>query len=354
MNDMSDKTPRAAQADGDLAVTGLSVSFPVRGGGLLPFLRGKERAAVRAVQDVTLAVRRGEMVGVAGESGSGKSTLARAFVQLQAPTGGRVTLGGQPVSSLDPLAFREQVQMVFQDPYNSLNPRRKVGTIITDSLVVHKRGTPAERRAQALEMLDRVHLTPAHFDRYPHELSGGQRQRVAIARALILNPKFLILDEPTSALDVSVQAKVIDLIQELERDLNLGSLFITHDLNLIGYLTDRVAVMYMGRIVESGAVETIWANPLHPYTRALMEATPSHKSVRGKTRALLKGEIPSNVNLPRGCAFHTRCPRRIPGICDTALPLPQTVEGRTVACHLYNDLPGAAPFAAGPGEEPAA
>lgn len=327
------------QNDEVLEARNVSVSFPVRGHSIWPLNRGREIPAVRAVQGVNLSVRRGEMVGIAGESGCGKSTLARTFVRLQPATGGNVTLSGTPIDNLPALDLREQVQMVFQDPYNSLNPRRTAGTIIMESLVVHNRGTSAERRRLAVQMLERVGLTEAHFDRYPHEFSGGQRQRIAIARALILDPKFLVLDEPTSALDVSVQAKIIALIEELRRHLRLGCLFISHDLNLIGYLVDRLAVMYLGRIVETGPVERIFANPLHPYTVALMAATPKPVAGAQTDRAPLEGEIPSNVRVPKGCPFHTRCAKRIGEICDTVLPAPRMVDDREVRCHLYNEAP---------------
>jgi oligopeptide/dipeptide ABC transporter ATP-binding protein len=329
----------AIQPDEVLEARNVSVSFGIRSHRLWPFKRNQEDLAVRAVQDVNLSVRQGEMVGIAGESGCGKSTLARTFVRLQAATGGTITLNDTPIADLPSLHLRERVQMVFQDPYNSLNPRRTAGSIIMESLVVHNRGTYAERRQLAVQMLERVGLTAGYFDRYPHEFSGGQRQRIAIARALILNPKFLVLDEPTSALDVSVQARVVALIQDLRRDLRLGCLFISHDLNLIGYLVDRLAVMYLGRIVETGPVERIFANPLHPYTAALMAATPKPNSSGRTARAPLEGEIPSNVRVPKGCPFHTRCNKRIGSICDTVLPEPRIVDDREVRCHLYNDAP---------------
>lgn len=322
-----------------LEARNVSVQFLIRGQGIWPFNRGSEPLFVRAVRGVSLAVRRGEMVGVAGESGCGKSTLARTFVRLQEVSEGSVTLNGKPVSDIRPLDFRETIQMVFQDPYNSLNPRRTAGSIIMESLVVHNRGSAEERRRLAIQMLERVGLTAQHFDRYPHEFSGGQRQRIAIARALILNPSFLVLDEPTSALDVSVQAKVIALIEELRRDLHLGCVFISHDLNLIGYLVDRLAVMYLGQIVETGPVERIFANPLHPYTTALMNATPKPVADGRPPRAPLEGEIPSNVHVPKGCPFHTRCSQRIGTICDTVPPEARIVDDREVRCHLYNDAP---------------
>ena len=328
-----------AGPDDVLEARDVSVRFHLRGQGIWPFNRGSEPLFVRAVQGVSLAIRRGEMVGIAGESGCGKSTLARTFVRLQEVSAGSVTLNGEPISQIPPLDFHETIQMVFQDPYNSLNPRRTAGSIIMESLVVHKRGSSEERRHLAIQMLERVGLSAQHFDRYPHEFSGGQRQRIAIARALILDPSFLVLDEPTSALDVSVQAKVIALIEDLRRDLHLGCVFISHDLNLIGYLVDRLAVMYLGQIVETGPVERVFSRPLHPYTAALMNATPKPVADGGPPRAPLEGEIPSNVHVPSGCPFHTRCSQRIGSICDTVQPEARNVDGREVRCHLYNDAP---------------
>lgn len=330
----------AAVGNNALIATDLSVHFAVRGrsGGL--FGGGRDTSWIRAVQNVNLQIRRGEMIGIVGESGCGKSTLARALLRLQPVTEGQITLEGQPIEKLATLDFRKTVQMVFQDPYNSLNPRRTAGSIIMESLIVHGHGSARERRDIATEMLEHVGLSALHFDRFPHEFSGGQRQRIAIARALVLKPRFLILDEPTSALDVSVQARVVTLIQELQQELRLGTAFISHDLNLVGYLVDRVAVMYLGRIVESGPVDRIFAQPLHPYTEALMAATPKPLASGGSVRRQpMQGEIPSNVNMPKGCPFHTRCARRIGTICDTTLPEPRIVDNREVRCHIYNDAP---------------
>lgn len=331
-----------------LVANDLSVHFAMRSHSAGLFSGWGETSWIRAVQNVNLRIRRGEMVGIVGESGCGKSTLARALLRLQPTTGGTITLEGRSVEKLATLDFRKTVQMVFQDPYNSLNPRRTAGSIIMESLTVHGNGLPAERRGIVNEMLERVGLSPMHFDRYPHEFSGGQRQRIAIARALVLRPRFLILDEPTSALDVSVQARVVSLIQELQQELRLGTAFISHDLNLVGYLVDIVAVMYLGRIVETGPVERIFSEPLHPYTEALIAATPKPGASGGAVRRQpLEGEIPSNVNMPKGCPFHTRCVRRLGAICETILPEPRVVDSREVRCHIYNDAPlaGAAPGA---------
>jgi oligopeptide transport system ATP-binding protein len=340
-------SPMAVDGRDTLAANDLSVHFAMRNhsGGL--FGGWRDKSVIRAVQNVNLQIRRGEMVGIVGESGCGKSTLARALLRLQNASTGHVSLEGRPIEKLATLDFRKTVQMVFQDPYNSLNPRRTAGSIIMESLVVHGQGSAKERREIAIEMLEQVGLSAMHFDRYPHEFSGGQRQRVAIARALVLKPRFLILDEPTSALDVSVQARVVTLIQKLQQDLRLGTAFISHDLNLVGYLVDRVAVMYLGRIVETGPVERIFAQPLHPYTEALMAATPKPQASGGAVhRQPMQGEIPSNVNTPKGCPFHTRCTRRLGTICDTVLPEPRVVDSREVRCHIYNDAP-LAPAATG-------
>ncbi len=321
----------AGRAAKSLIMGDVSVHFPVNAGLL------QKKKYVRAVQNVSLTLQRGEMLGVVGESGCGKSTLARALLQLQPLSGGAITLDGQPAQDIAPLEFRQRIQMVFQDPYNSLNPRRTAGSIIMESLVVHGRGTPVERRRLAIDMMEKVGLNASHFDRYPHEFSGGQRQRIAIARALIIQPDFLILDEPTSALDVSVQARVIALIQGFRKSLDLGCMFISHDLNLVGYLVDRVAVMYLGRVVELAPVERIFSKPLHPYTEALMAATPHPLAEHGTVRRPLQGEIPSNVNIPRGCPFHTRCPRRIGSICETVVPEPVVIDDQEVRCHLYGN-----------------
>jgi oligopeptide/dipeptide ABC transporter ATP-binding protein len=316
-----------------LEARNVSIRFKVRGHKSLPFTRKSE---VHAVEDVSLSIARGEMFGIAGESGCGKSTLARALVHLNPPTEGLVLLDGTPVASLPSLELRRRVQMVFQDPYNSLNPRRKVGDIIADSLTIHRRFARSERRAQAIAMLERVGLGAHHYERFPHEFSGGQRQRIAIARAIILKPEFLVLDEPTSALDVSVQALVVALIQELQQELKLGCVFISHDLNLLGFLTERIAVMYLGRIVEAGTTAEVFAEPFHPYTPALMAATPSPESDTAVRRVPLEGEIPSNVNPPTGCPFHTRCQARIGPVCDEKLPALAMHGGRMVRCHLYD------------------
>ncbi|MBM3569359.1 MAG: ATP-binding cassette domain-containing protein [Alphaproteobacteria bacterium] len=314
----------------------LSVRFRARGEAAWPWSKAGE---VKAVENVSIAVPRGEMFGVAGESGCGKSTLARALLNLVAPSAGEVRIDGRAVAGMPALELRSSIQMVFQDPYNSLNPRRRVGDIVAESLVVHGRFDDRERAHRTLTMLEKVGLGAQHLERFPHEFSGGQRQRIAIARALILEPQFLVLDEPTSALDVSVQAMVLELIRQLRRDLDLGCIFISHDLNLLGFLTDRLAVMYLGRIVEMGPTKEIFAAPAHPYTVELIAATPSPYEEGREPRQPIEGEIPSNVNPPPGCPFHTRCRKRIGPICDSRLPELRWHEGRAVRCHLYDGPP---------------
>lgn len=332
---MKQMVPAApAEAKGVLEARDVSLSFKLRGNSLWPWAPMRQ---VRALAGVSLSVRRGEMLGIAGESGCGKSTLARLLLKLIHANEGSVLLDGQPLESYPLLELRERVQMVFQDPFTSLNPRRRVGDIIADSLIVHGMGPPAERRSRVVAMLERVGLAAHHYDRFPHEFSGGQRQRIAIARALIIRPEFLILDEPTSALDVSVQARVVELIQELRRELDLGCIFITHDLNLLGFLSDRLAVMYLGRVVETGPTSEIFSRPKHPYTKALLAATPSPDPQRRVQRIDLEGEIPSSVNVPSGCPFHTRCPEKIGTICQTVRPTLARQGDVQVSCHLYGD-----------------
>lgn len=328
------QTAPAVLTKGILEARNVSLRFNLRGDSVWPWSASRQ---VRALTEVSLNVRRGEMLGIAGESGCGKSTLARLMLKLIQANEGSVLLNGQALETYPDLELRERIQMVFQDPFTSLNPRRRVGDIIADSLVVHGKGTSAERRGKVIAMLERVGLGAHHYERFPHEFSGGQRQRVAIARALIIRPEFLILDEPTSALDVSVQARVVELIQELRRELDLGCIFITHDLNLLGFLSDRLAVMYLGRVVETGPTAEVFANPKHPYTKALLAATPSPDPARRAQRIDLEGEIPSSLNVPSGCPFHTRCPSKMGKVCETVQPT-LTHEGSVqVSCHLYGN-----------------
>lgn len=307
-----------------LQVEHLSQAFAVPGGTL------------RAVDDVTLAVLPGETLGLVGESGCGKSTLARTAMRLLDPTGGSITLEGTDITTLSARALRPlrpKVQMVFQDPLGSLNPRRRVGRIISDALAIG--GVPrAERATATLAALARVGLGEEHLLRFPHELSGGQRQRVGVARALATQPALLVADEPVSALDVSVQAQLVNLLGALQRDLGLAQLFVAHDLSVVRQVADRVAVMYLGRIVEIGPADVVYSRRRHPYTRGLLGAVPvPDPARRSRTRALVTGELPSPVNPPTGCHFHPRCPRATDR-CRTEQPaLWQYADGASAACH---------------------
>lgn len=314
-------------------VRDLKLHFPVRNATVWPW---QETPVVRAVDGISFAVGPNEIYGLAGESGCGKSTVARVLMGLIEATDGTVFFRGRPIGDYASSELRPQMQMVFQDPYTSLNPRRIIGNIVGDPLAVHTRLSGAERRKKVIHALERTGLAHYHYFRYPHEFSGGQRQRAAIARALILDPDFLVLDEPTSALDVSVQAVILNLIRELQHEMQLGCLFITHDLNLMRFLVDRVGVMYLGRIVETGATEEIFSNPLHPYTKALIAATPQPNPDRPNIQIPLEGELPSNINPPPGCPFHPRCPDRIAGLCDRIVPSLKPHVSRELACHLYH------------------
>jgi oligopeptide/dipeptide ABC transporter ATP-binding protein len=293
-----------------LSITGITKRFPARRG-LIDMIRGRPELAVHAVEHVTLDVHKGETLGIVGESGCGKSTLARCLVRLHDPDAGTITFDGTDVLSLkgaDRRAFNRRVQMVFQDPYGSLNPRMTVGDTLAEALHVHaivpKPGIPARVR----ELLDLVHLPADAAQRHPHEFSGGQRQRIGIARALAVEPELIIADEPVSALDVSVQAAIVNLFMELQDRLGLTLVFITHDLRLVRHMTHRVAVMYLGRIVEIGPTAELFAAPRHPYTQALIRAVPMVKPGRRSNEAAVTGELPSPLNPPPGCAFHPRCP----------------------------------------------
>ncbi len=318
-----------------LSVRDLRVHFPLRSG-----LLSRVTAHVRAVDGVSFDLFRGETLGLVGESGCGKSTTGRALLRLVEPTAGTVHFDGRDVGAMgaeELRALRRRAQMVFQDPYSSLNPRMTVGAALDEVLRVHGLGGDREgRRQRVRDLLERVGLRAEQAERYPHEFSGGQRQRVGIARALAVEPDFLVLDEPVSALDVSVQAQVVNLLQDLQADLGLTYLFIAHDLALVEHVSDRVAVMYLGRIVESAPAERLYREPLHPYTRALLSAIPvPDPSKRGeRERIVLGGDVPSPVSPPPGCPFHPRCPDpRKDGSCRGAVPpLEERREGHFVAC----------------------
>ena len=319
-----------------LQVNDLRKHFPVRGG-----LLRRVVAHVKAVDGVSFTLEPGRTLGLVGESGCGKSTLGRAILQLQRPTGGQVLLEGRDLAALPPaelLAARRQMQIIFQDPFASLSPRRTVAQTIREPLDVHGIGTPAERARRVLELLDVVGMRAGVQDRYPHEFSGGQRQRIGIARALALNPKLIVADEPVSALDVSVRSQVLNLIARLQREQGIAFLFISHDLSVVRHVSDQVGVMYLGKLVELAPTRELFTNPRHPYTEALLSAVPVPDPRRKSRRIVLAGDVPSPMNPPSGCPFHTRCPKALPS-CSTAVPRAVDVGGpgrpHTVACHLH-------------------
>ncbi len=318
------------------------------GGGLFT-----AKGLIKAVDGVSLTVEAGETFAIVGESGCGKSTLARLLMRLLEPTGGAVTFDGTDVTHAkgrDLAALRRDVQFIFQDPFSSLNPRLSVGRLVGEPLEVHAPGMSRDaRRARVAELLEQVGLRPEHADRYPHEFSGGQRQRIGIARALATGPRVIIGDEPVSALDVSVQAQVVNLLADLGRDLGLTLILIAHDLAVIRHMSDRVAVMYLGRIVEQGRTADLFETPRHPYTRALLDAVPDLEDRGGASRARIEGEMPSPSDPPSGCAFHTRCPFAR-DLCRSAVPpLEDTPNGHATACHFWREI--TAPPRAGRGRD---
>lgn len=293
---------------------------------------------VKAVDGLNFTIYKGETLGLVGESGCGKSTTGRAILQLQPPTEGEVLYEGENLVGMntkDLRRVRKEMQMVFQDPYASLDPRMTVGEIISEPLEIHKIASGKEKNIRVDELLDTVGLSSYHAKRYPHEFSGGQRQRVGIARALALNPKFIVADEPVSALDVSIQSQIVNLFQDLQERFDLTYLFIAHDLSVVKHISDRVAVMYLGRIVEMGDKKTLFSQPMHPYTQALLSAVPLPNPNVKKERIMLRGDVPSPSNPPNGCTFHTRCSQCME-ICKTIQPEFKEVDGRMIACHLYN------------------
>jgi len=315
-------------------VTDLRKHFPVRGG-----LFRRVVGQIKAVDGVSLTISLGQTLGLVGESGCGKSTLGRTILRLQEPSGGSIRFSGVDITHLTRrqlLSWRRGMQAVFQDPYGSLSPRRTVAQTIREPLDVHRVGTVAERKARVAELLEVVGLRPEAAGRYPHEFSGGQRQRVGIARALALNPRFIVADEPVSALDVSVQSQVLNLIARLQREMGIAFLFISHDLAVIQHVSDRIGVMYLGKLVELAPAASLFRSPLHPYTEALLSAVPKVDG-EGRKRIVLSGDVPSPRNPPAGCPFHTRCPR-VMAQCRTVVPPLKPApddSARTVACHLY-------------------
>jgi len=300
-----------------------------------------QKKVLRAVNDVSFTINRGEIVGLVGESGSGKTTVGRSILRLVEPTSGEITFDGHNLLTATPRelrALRRQMQIVFQDPFASLNPRQRVFDQITAGFAIHNLYPRREWRQRAQEIFELVGLRPDHLDRFPHEFSGGQRQRIGIARALAVRPDFIIADEAVSALDVSIQAQVVNLLLDLREQLNLTILFISHDLGLVEFLCDRVLVMYLGRIVESGTAREIYAKAGHPYTQALLSAIPLPDPAHKTERLILQGDIPSPISPPSGCSFHTRCPYAIEA-CKATMPSPQLIEaGHGVSCLRQAEL----------------
>jgi len=312
--------------------------FPVRGGVFMRVI-----GEIKAVDGVSIDIGEGETFGLVGESGSGKTTLGRVVLKLIEPTSGRIFFNGRDITELrgkDLLPLRREMQIVFQDPYKALHPKKKVKDIIGEPLVVHEGLRGEELESRVSEMLKLVGMNPEHMHRYPHEFSGGQRQRIVIARALILRPKFLVLDEPTSALDVSVQAKILNLLSDLKEEFRLTYLLITHNLAVVKHVSNRVGVMYLGKLVEVAPTEELFENPVHPYTMGLISSipVPDPKLAKSRRKLILLGEIPSPMNPPRGCRFHTRCPYA-KEICKTEEPRMEEISrGHYVSCHLWREL----------------
>jgi oligopeptide/dipeptide ABC transporter ATP-binding protein len=318
-----------------LEVTGLKKHFPIHKG-----VFSRVSGHVYAVDGVSFSIKRGETLGLVGESGCGKSTVGRTLLRLLEPTDGTVRIGGEDITHLDAehlLPYRRRMQMIYQDPYASLNPRMTAGEIVGEPLIIHNVGAPAERRQRVAALFERVGLRPAAMLSYPHEFSGGQRQRIGIARALALSPDLIVGDEPVSALDVSIQAQIINLLMDLQEEFQLSYLFVAHDLAVVEHISHRVAVMYLGRIVEMTDKKSLFEMPLHPYTEALLSAVPIPKaSARGRKRLILTGDVPSPINPPPGCHFHTRCPYAM-ARCKVDVPnLTEIKPGHFVSCHLHD------------------
>lgn len=323
-----------------LKVENLKMHFPIKGG-----LFGRTVNYVKAVDDISFSVQEGETVSIVGESGCGKSTTGRAILRLEEPTSGRIEFDGKNLLSLSKKELRKKrkdMQIIFQDPYASLNPRQTVSRILEEALDIQNIVPKDQRKERALELLETVGIARYQADRYPHEFSGGQRQRIGIARALAVNPKLIICDEAVSALDVSIQAQILNLLKRLQRDFKLTYLFISHDLGVVRHVSDRIIVMYLGKIVEIGDKHSIFENPKHPYTQALLSSIPVPDPDRVRQRIVLKGDVPSPINPPTGCRFHTRCPFAT-DLCREREPELRSVgdmkTGHQAACHFIEDLP---------------
>jgi oligopeptide/dipeptide ABC transporter ATP-binding protein len=319
-----------------LEVSNLKKHFPIHKG-----LFSRVSGQVYAVDGVSFEIGRGETLGLVGESGCGKSTVGRTLLRLLEPTDGTIKVAGQDITHLGReqlLPYRRRMQMIYQDPYASLNPRMTAGEIVGEPLVIHQVGTPQDHREKVAALFERVGLRPEATAAYPHEFSGGQRQRIGIARALALNPELIVGDEPVSALDVSIQAQIINLLMDLQDEFKLSYLFVAHDLAVVEHISHRVAVMYLGRIVETTDKRSLFETPLHPYTEALLSAVPIPKSsARGRTRVILKGDVPSPINPPPGCHFHARCPYAMARCRQVVPALREVMPGHWAACHLHDD-----------------
>lgn len=317
-----------------LQVENLKKYYPIKSGGF-----GKVSETVRAVDGVSFSIREGETLGIVGESGCGKSTTGRMIMRLIEPTEGKIMFQGKNIMNLskrDMRKARKDIQMIFQDPFASLNPRHTVGRIIEEPMIVHKMGNRRQRQKRVEELLELVGLSAYHARRYPHQFSGGQRQRIGIARALAVQPKVIIADEPVSALDVSVQSQVLNLLKDLQKKFNLTFIFIAHDLSVVRHISDRVGVMYLGKIVELSESENLYNHPNHPYTKALLSAVPVPDPEIKTKRIILEGDVPSPAHPPSGCAFHDRCPVAM-DICSKERPYLKTLEdSRMVSCHLFD------------------
>jgi oligopeptide/dipeptide ABC transporter ATP-binding protein len=329
------REPQPVTGDELLVVDDVKKYFPITRGVVFQ----KEIASVKAVDGVSFSVKPGETLGIVGESGCGKSTLARCVMKLLETTDGSITFEGRDITKLSRAAMRpirREMTMIFQDPYASLNPRKRVGFIIGEPLEVHGLGSSAEIKKRVQELLEVVGLNPEHYNRFPHEFSGGQRQRIGVARALAVNPKLIVCDEPVSALDVSVQAQILNLLKDLQDDFGLTYIFIAHDLNVVRHISDRVMVMYLGKVAEVASRDVLYKEPKHPYTGALLSAVPIANPDLGRKReaVVLEGDVPSPVNPPSGCRFHPRCPRFVEGHCDVEdPPLYPFGNGHVAACH---------------------
>ena len=324
-------------SDALVEIRGLVKHFPLTQG----IIFRKQVGAVHAVDGVDLDVFRGETLGIVGETGCGKSTTARLIMRLLDPTEGSIKLDGKEISTLsrkEMRPLRREMQMIFQDPYSSLNPRKTVGSIIAEPFVIHDVEPDKGKRKRAVqELMEQVGLNPEHYNRYPHEFSGGQRQRIGVARAIALRPKLIIADEPVSALDVSIQAQILNLLRDLQRELGLTLVFIAHDLSVVKHMCNRIAVMYLGKVVELAEGRDLYAHPRHPYSGALLSAVPvpDPRLARERARVVLGGDVPSPTNPPRACRFHTRCPKFVAGTCDVDEPLLEPKEGGNLAaCHF--------------------